>query len=154
MKTNLWVQICKIFFFGPSELKFWEHARLHTKSNLALMSSLITASATNCGSWYTTLRSDLQIDHKLLWYHTFSAFNDGPYILRRTYCCVVSSVSIHHSAVIASAISFFINQRSLVGSFGNEFWVFVRFSSRTPYAEWLFTAAYEGRSISGSPRTN
>lgn len=57
---------------------FWECARLHVKSHFALMSSLITASATNCGSWYTTLRSDFQIDHKLLWYHTYIPINDGP----------------------------------------------------------------------------
>lgn len=80
MKTNLWVQICK--FFCPSEFKSWERAQTHIKLYLALISSLITASATNCGSWYTTLRSEFQIDHKLLlWYHTFIYFNGGTDIL-------------------------------------------------------------------------
>lgn len=36
-------------FFRASEFKLWERAR-QIKFNLALINSLITASATNCGS--------------------------------------------------------------------------------------------------------
>lgn len=62
----------------PPEFKLWERARLGMKSNLALISSLITASATKCGGWYSALRGDFQIEDSLLQYHTCPSVNDGP----------------------------------------------------------------------------